>query len=52
MGVTYWSARHSLDRLIDAGILRQVGDASYGKVYVADEIVSIVGERSEQRIVR
>lgn len=39
---TYPSAQRSIARLVEAGILRQMGDSSYGKSYVADEIIRIV----------
>lgn len=43
LGVTYHSAQHSIGKLIEAGILQQVGDASYGKSYRAHEILLTVG---------
>jgi Fic family protein len=42
MGVTYAAAQRNVLKLVDAGILRPATDATYNKVYVADEIVRIV----------
>jgi Fic family protein len=44
LGVTYPAAQQNVQKLVDVGILRRVGDAQYGKVYVADEILHIVSE--------
>jgi Fic family protein len=44
LGVTYHSAQHSVERLVRAGILRQRGETAYGKTFVADDILSAVGE--------
>jgi Fic family protein len=40
LGVTYPSAREHVQRLVDQNILSQVGDSSYGKLYVAKDIVA------------
>ena len=42
LGVTYSSARNNVEKLVGAGILRQVGEGSYGKVFLADEILQII----------
>lgn len=42
LDVTYSSARNNVEKLVGAGILRQVGEGSYGKVFLADEILQIV----------
>jgi Fic family protein len=42
MGVTYAAAQRNVRKLVDAGILRPASDATYNKVYVADEIIKIV----------
>jgi Fic family protein len=42
--VTYHSARRCVERLVQAGILRQQKEAAYGKTFVANEIFQIVGE--------
>jgi Fic family protein len=44
LDITYPSAKRHVDRLVAEGILRQVGDASYDKVFVAEDILSILGE--------
>lgn len=44
LGVTYHSAQRSVERLVRAGILRQRGETAYGKTFVADDILSAVGE--------
>lgn len=47
LDVTYPSAKRNVEKLVDAGILSQVGDADYGKTYIADEILEIVGTNSD-----
>jgi hypothetical protein len=42
--VTYRGAQHNVERLVKAGILSQLGEAAYGRVFVADEILRIIGE--------
>jgi Fic family protein len=42
LDVTYRSAKLNVGKLVDAGILNQVGDAARNKIYVADEILQIV----------
>lgn len=42
LDVTYSSARNNVEKLVGAGILRQVGEGSYGKVFLADEILQII----------
>ncbi len=44
LDVSYHSARNNVAKLIDAGILRQAGDTSYGKRFYAPDILRIVGE--------
>lgn len=43
LGVSYPSAGSSIHKLLEAGILRQAGKASYGKVFFAPEILQILG---------
>ena len=43
LGVTYRSAQLNVEKLVDADILRQVGEADYRKTFVAGEILDIVG---------
>lgn len=45
LGVTYHSARRTVEKLVTAGILRQAGEGSYDKLFVADAVLQIVGER-------
>jgi Fic family protein len=42
LGVTYPTAQKHVERLVDAGILRQMGESSYGKTFVAPEIFDII----------
>ena len=45
MGVTYRSAQRNVEKLVTAGILQPVGDASYGKTYLAAEILDIIVDK-------
>jgi Fic family protein len=40
--VTYPSARHNVEKLVEAGILQQMGESSYAKTFVASEILEII----------
>lgn len=42
LGVTYVTAQNNVEKLVNAGILRQVGESSYGKAFVAWEIFDII----------
>jgi Fic family protein len=44
LGVTYPSAQRNVQKLVEAGILRQVGESSYGRTFVATEILQVIGE--------
>ncbi len=44
LGVTYHTARRCVERLAEAGILRQMGDWSYGKVFFAPEIMAVAAD--------
>jgi hypothetical protein len=33
-----------VQKLVDAGILQQVGESSYGKTFLAAEILQVMGE--------
>jgi Fic family protein len=46
LGVSYPGAQRNVDRLVEAGILRQWGEASYGKTFYAPEILRTLGENS------
>jgi len=45
LGVTYHSARRTVEKLVAAGMLRQMGEGSYGKLFVAEAVLKIVSER-------
>ena len=47
LSVSYPTAKNNVEKLIDAGILRQLGEASYGKTFFAPEIIQIIGEDQE-----
>lgn len=40
--VAYHSARNNVERLVQMGILQPLGNVSYGKTYVAAEILNII----------
>ncbi|NIV29144.1 MAG: Fic family protein, partial [Anaerolineae bacterium] len=42
--VTYHSAQRNVQKLVDADILQQVGESSYGKTFLAGEILQAMGE--------
>jgi Fic family protein len=42
LGVTYPGAQHNVEKLVRVGILRQIGESSYGKTYAADEVLSAI----------
>lgn len=42
LGVSYPAAQKNIERLTQAGILRQAGDARYGRAYMAEELLSIL----------
>jgi Fic family protein len=44
LDVTYPTAQYNIKKLIEAGILRQVGESSYGRSFVAWEILDIIRE--------
>ncbi|NER03690.1 MAG: Fic family protein, partial [Okeania sp. SIO3C4] len=44
LSVTYPSAQKNIEKLVTAGILVQARDASYGKVFLAPEVLKIIGE--------
>ncbi len=48
LGVSYPGAQQNVRRLVQAGILQQVGETSYGKTFVATAILDAVG-RAEAR---
>lgn len=42
LDVTHRTANRNIDKLIEAGILRQAGNSSYARVFIADRILGIV----------
>lgn len=42
LGVTYHTARKNIEKLVEAGVLRQLVDAKYGKLYGATQILDIL----------
>ena len=40
----YHTARKIIEKLVKAGILKQVGESSYGKTFLAEEILQAIGE--------
>ncbi len=42
--VTYPSAQKNVQKLVAAGILQQAGESSYGRTYLAAEILQAIGE--------
>lgn len=44
LDVTYRSAQRNVQKLVTAGILRQVGESSYGKAFCAPEILQAIGD--------
>lgn len=44
LGVTYRTAQLNVAKLVDAGILAQIGNVSYGKVFFAKDIIEIIND--------
>ncbi len=44
LDVTYPSAQRNVEKLVNAGILEQLGDSSYNKTFIAREILNIIEE--------
>jgi len=42
LGVTYRSAKLNVDKLEQAGILRQMGESTYVKTYLAEAILQAI----------
>ncbi len=42
LGVSYPAARHTVDKLVEIGILRQWRESSYARTYVAPEILEVL----------
>jgi Fic family protein len=48
LAVTHRTANRNIGKLIEAGILRQLGNASYGRVYIAQDILRIVSQENQK----
>lgn len=46
LGVTYHSAQLNVGKLVKSGILRQVGGASYSKLFLAEEVLRAIEEEA------
>lgn len=46
LGVTYHSAQLNVGKLVKSGILRQVGGASYSKMFLAEEVLRAIEEET------
>ncbi|BAZ48763.1 Fic family protein [Nostoc sp. NIES-4103] len=44
MDVSYRSAQQNVEKLVNAGILAQASEGSYGKVFIAPKVLQIIGE--------
>ena len=44
----YHTARKSIEKLVSVGVLKQVGESSYGKTFIAEEILQTIGEGTKQ----
>ncbi len=47
LGMSYPGARRNVDRLVEAGILKQVSETAYGKAFFAQAILEAISERSK-----
>ena len=45
LDVTYPSAQRNVEKLVKAGILEQVGESSYNKTFLAQEILTIIEDK-------
>ncbi len=52
LGVTDKSARQTISRLVDAGILREVTGRDYGRIYLASQIVDVITDEQAQPAAR
>ncbi len=46
LGVSYPTAQHYVEKLVKAGILKQVGEATQGRLFMAQDILRIVDEQN------
>lgn len=47
LGVAYRSAKLNVEKLVQLGILQQVGDTAYGKTFVAKDVLAAIAEGDE-----
>jgi Fic family protein len=47
LNVTYSSAQHNVEKLVRVGILRPVAEVTYGKTYIAPEIMIVIGDENK-----
>jgi Fic family protein len=47
LGVAYRSAKLNVEKLVQLRILEQVGDAAYGKTFVAKDVLAAIAEGDE-----
>ena len=45
LGVTYRSAKQTIEKLVQSGILSQIGNTTYNKLYIAQDIFRIIQDR-------
>lgn len=48
LGASYVTAQRCMQRLVDAGVVRQASEGSYGRVFVAAEVLAVIGEPAGQ----
>lgn len=48
LGASYVTAQRCVQKLADAGIVRQASEGSYGRVFVAAEVLAVIGEPAGQ----
>lgn len=44
MDVSYRSAQQNVEKLVNAGILVQASEGSYGKIFIAPKVLQVIGE--------
>jgi len=49
LGVTHRSARLNIDKLVQAGILTEIGDRARNKLFLAREVLAVVEGTSRSR---
>jgi Fic family protein len=46
LGVTYRTAKRNVGKLLEAGIVQQVGEASYARTFVAEKVLQVIEEET------